>query len=66
MINLIAKRYYIENGPEMEDGELRKVIKSTLHSPVDRATEDDMYSKVMAAFVVVRIGNVHDILVKLL
>ncbi|XP_074634080.1 myosin-VIIa-like isoform X1 [Acropora palmata] len=52
LINLIAKRYYIENGPEMEDGELRKVIKSTLHSPVDRATEDDMYSKVMAAFVV--------------
>lgn len=59
LIKLIAERYYIENGPEMEDGELRKVIKSTLPSPVDRATEDQMYSKVMAAFVMVSVGNAH-------
>lgn len=52
----------------MEDGELRKVIKSTLHSPVDRTTEDDMYSKVMAAFVLVRVRNAHDavVMIKLL
>lgn len=52
LIDLIAKRYYIENGPDLEDGKLRKVIKSSIPSPVDKATEDDMYSKVMAAFVV--------------
>lgn len=50
LIDIIAKRYYIENGPEMEEGELRKLITESLPPPVDEATEDELFTKVTAAF----------------
>lgn len=51
LCDIIAKRYYIENGPEMEEGVLRQLIKDS--APIfvlDNIHEDELFNKVVESF----------------
>lgn len=51
LFDIIAKRYYIENGPEMEEDVLRKLIKESVPQFVlDSKKGDELFNKVIESF----------------
>jgi len=54
LVDIIAKRYYIENGPEMKEPVLRQLIKDSLPPSLvlDKTTEDELFNKVTTSFCV--------------
>ena len=55
MINIIAKRYYIENGHEIKENLLRQVVQDSFPPYVlTTTTEDELIKSVTDAFNAVR------------
>lgn len=51
MIKIVAKRYYIENGPELQENLLREVIQASFPPFVlANSSEDELVSNVKSAF----------------
>lgn len=51
MIKIVAKRYYIENGPELQENLLREVIQVSFPPFVlANSSEDELVSNVKSAF----------------
>lgn len=51
MIKIVAKRYYIENGPELQENLLREVIQASFpHFILANSPENELVSNVKSAF----------------
>lgn len=51
MINIVAKRYYIENGHEMKENLLRQVIQASFPPfLLTTVAEDELLNNVKASF----------------